>query len=168
MNRLIQYIGVCCVVVLLVVGVLGFGGVFGIVWVVMDKFDIIFVIKVVVVGMFEVQVSQVVIICVSNLDVCVFVQCMVKDYIMVGDEFKVLVGKKGIMVLDSLFVDECVKVDKFSVFEGVKFDKVYVDEVGVKVYKDVVFLFDKVLKDVKDFDIKVFFLYNLFVLCEYL
>lgn len=100
--------------------------------------------------MLEVQASQTAITHASNPDVRAFAQRMVKDHTAVGDELKMLAGKKGIAVPDTLPADEQAKVDKLGTLEGAKYDRAYADEVGVKAHKEAVALFDKASKNAKD------------------
>lgn len=149
-------------------GGLGFFGALDVASAAADKADTTYVTKAATAGMMEVQASQTAVTRASNPDVRAFAQRMVKDHTAVGDELKTLASKKGIAVPDALPADERAKLDKLGTLEGVKYDRTYADEVGVKAHKEAVTLFDQASKNAKDPDIKAFFAHNLPALREHL
>jgi putative membrane protein len=105
-------------------------------------------------GMFEVQVSQLAASKATNPDVKSFASKLVDDHQKANDELVQLANAKKVELPAAPPRAKRHEIEKFGKLSGDKFDKQYMEHVGVKDHEKDIRKFEKASKDVKDPDLK--------------
>ncbi|MCW7539245.1 DUF4142 domain-containing protein [Aquabacterium sp. A7-Y] len=104
----------------------------------------------------EVESSKVAQTKASHADVKAFAARMIEDHTKAGDELKALAASKGVEVPDEASVMQKAKTKVLSAMDGDKFDRRYVDEMGVDAHQETIKLFTRAAAEAKDAEVKAF------------
>lgn len=114
-----------------------------------------FAVKAADAGMAEVKLGEVAQQNASSPRVKAFGQMMVQDHSKANQELKSLASAKNVTLPDSVGEDHSKHIQDLSKKTGKDFDKDYIDMM-VDGHQDVIDMFDKASKDLKDADLKAF------------
>lgn len=107
-------------------------------------------------GHTEVQASKLAQTKTANPRVKSFAETMVKDHTSVGADLDQLAASKNVKVPTGPSISQTARLKLMSTYNGEKFDKHYVKDIGVDAHEDTVELFRKAAKVAKDPDVKAF------------
>lgn len=119
-----------------------------------SKKDMEFVTKAAAGGLYEVEAGKLAQSKGQNAGVKSFGEMLVKDHSTANEELKALAGKKGIQLPAALPQDKQKRLDKLA--QAKKFDKEFVDEVGMDDHKKDISMFEKASKDADDPELRAF------------
>ena len=105
-------------------------------------------------GMYEVEAGKLAQSKGQSAGVKAFGEMLVKDHSAANEELKALAAKKGVQLPSGLPQDKQKRLDKLS--QAKKFDKEFIDEVGLDDHKKDIAMFEKTSKDADDADVRAF------------
>jgi len=120
----------------------------------LSKMDQTFIMKASGADIYEVEISKIAAEKASDPAVKEFAQMMVADHTKANDELKQFADSHNAKVAPGVPKDKQAVIANMSKLEGVRFDKAYHDQVGIKDHKTDIALFDKQVKGGGNADLK--------------
>jgi putative membrane protein len=119
-------------------------------------------------GMAEVEASRLAVTRASSPEVRAFAQQMVRDHTATNDELMRIARSKNVMVNPQLDAQERSRMATLEALSGTQFERVYVEEMGVKAHQDAIAVYESEARGGTDPDLRAFASRTLLALREHL